>query len=167
MLSRWKPNLTVYAFITVARFPWMGFRMMAVFSLIWGYVESLKALQIATDLSTWKLLPIASSLIYVFQPSLMDSYDYVMHGRIFSIKHIENQNIEVQASFGGLLCRLRGEQSQLESLQCDSMYVSVWKDKNDDDFDCATLSVSYPWSYNGYSLKYDVFFLFGDILHVT
>jgi hypothetical protein len=44
-----------------------------------------------------------------------------MHGRVFSIKHIENQNIEVQASFGGLLCRLRGEQSQLEALQCDMM----------------------------------------------
>lgn len=46
-----------------------------------------------------------------------------MHGRVFSIKHIENQNIEVQASFGGLLCRMRGEQSQLEALQCDMMWV--------------------------------------------
>ena len=44
-----------------------------------------------------------------------------MHGRVFSIKHIENQNIEVQASFGGLLCRMKGEQSQLEALQCDMM----------------------------------------------
>lgn len=57
------------------------------------------------------------------QPSLLDSYDYAMHGRVFSIKHIENQNIEVQASFGGLLCRMRGEQSQLEALQCDMMLV--------------------------------------------
>ena len=60
-------------------------------------------------------------LFYFPQPSLLDSYDYAMHGRVFGIKHIENQNIEVQASFGGLLCRLRGEQSQLESLQCDMM----------------------------------------------
>ena len=59
--------------------------------------------------------------LYLPQPSLLDSYDYAMHGRVFGIKHIENQNIEVQASFGGLLCRLRGEQSQLESLQCDMM----------------------------------------------
>jgi hypothetical protein len=42
--------------------------------------------------------------IYSFppQPSLMDSYDYCMHGRVFSIKHIENQCIEAQISFGGI-----------------------------------------------------------------
>jgi hypothetical protein len=51
----------------------------------------------------------------------MDSYDYVMHGRLFSIKHIESQRVEVQASFGGLLLRLRGEQSQIEAFSVDSM----------------------------------------------
>jgi DNA-directed RNA polymerase I, II, and III subunit RPABC3 len=55
----------------------------------------------------------------------MDTYDYVMHGRIYSIKHIENQRIEIQASFGGLLLRLRGEQSQVELFNVDSMYVIV------------------------------------------
>jgi DNA-directed RNA polymerase I, II, and III subunit RPABC3 len=54
------------------------------------------------------------------QPSLLDTYDYVMHGRVFLIKHIENQRVEVQASFGGLLMRLRGEQSQIESFAVDS-----------------------------------------------
>jgi DNA-directed RNA polymerase I, II, and III subunit RPABC3 len=51
--------------------------------------------------------------------SLMDNYDYVMHGRVFSIKYIENQRIEVQASFGGLLLRLRGEQAHLENFTVD------------------------------------------------
>jgi hypothetical protein len=68
-----------------------------------------------------KIIRVSPSYRHLEQPSLMDSYDYVMHGRIFSIKHIENQCVEVQASFGGLLCRLRGEQSQLESLQGDMM----------------------------------------------
>ena len=30
------------------------------------------------------------------QPTLMDNYDYVMHGKVFSVKHIENQRVEVQ-----------------------------------------------------------------------
>jgi hypothetical protein len=42
-----------------------------------------------------------------------------MHGRVFNIKHIERQCVEVQASFGGLLCRLRGEQAHMESLVLD------------------------------------------------
>lgn len=49
----------------------------------------------------------------------MDQYDYVMHGRVFSVKHIENQRIEVQASFGGLLLRIKGEQAHLESFIID------------------------------------------------
>jgi DNA-directed RNA polymerase I, II, and III subunit RPABC3 len=39
-------------------------------------------------------------------PSLMDSYDYVMHGRIFKIEAKEGSTIEIFASFGGtvLMC---------------------------------------------------------------
>ena len=33
--------------------------------------------------------PVASS-------ALMDKYDYIMHGRVFNIKHVELQNVEVQ-----------------------------------------------------------------------
>mmetsp|Transcript_2799 Transcript_2799/g.2797 ORF Transcript_2799/g.2797 Transcript_2799/m.2797 type:complete len:159 (+) Transcript_2799:71-547(+) len=55
-------------------------------------------------------------------PSLLDSYDYAMHGRIFAIKHNAQQyrNVEVLASFGGLLFKLDGEQSQLQALEADS-----------------------------------------------
>lgn len=42
-----------------------------------------------------------------------------MHGRVFLIKHIENQLIEVQASFGGLLFRLRGEQALIDAFTMD------------------------------------------------
>lgn len=58
-------------------------------------------------------------LLHYWQPTLADNYDYVMHGRIFSIKHNDNQRVEVQASFGGLLLRLRGEQAQIESMAVD------------------------------------------------
>ncbi len=49
----------------------------------------------------------------------MDNFDYVMHGRVFSIKHIQNQYVEVQASFGGLLMRIRAEQAHLEGFFMD------------------------------------------------
>ncbi len=58
-------------------------------------------------------------LLHIAQSSLLDNYDYVMHGRVFSIKHIENQCVEVQASFGGLLLRLRGEQAHVELFTVD------------------------------------------------
>lgn len=56
-------------------------------------------------------------------PSLMDSYDYVMHGRVFGIKHIENQRIEIQASFGGLLMKIKGQQSLVDAFSMDMMSV--------------------------------------------
>jgi DNA-directed RNA polymerase I, II, and III subunit RPABC3 len=51
----------------------------------------------------------------------MDSFDYVMHGRIFSLEHVgqSNQLVEVQVSFGGLLLKVRGEQAQLSALEAD------------------------------------------------
>ncbi len=42
-----------------------------------------------------------------------------MHGRVFKIDHKENQMIDVLASFGGLLLKLTGEQSQLDSFRAD------------------------------------------------
>lgn len=57
------------------------------------------------------------------QASLLDSYDYAMHGRIFKIEHKDNQIIDVLASFGGLLFKLTGEQSQLDPLRMDMKYV--------------------------------------------
>jgi hypothetical protein len=53
----------------------------------------------------------------------MDSYDYVMHGRIFGIKHVDNQRVEIQASFGGLLMKIKGQQSLIDAFAMDMMYV--------------------------------------------
>jgi len=50
----------------------------------------------------------------------MDAYEYVMHGRVFAIKHMDQQRVEIQASFGGLLLRLRGEQAQIEAFAVDT-----------------------------------------------
>jgi DNA-directed RNA polymerase I, II, and III subunit RPABC3 len=71
------------------------------------------------------LTPIISISIFIYQPSLADLYEYVMFGRIFKIEHRDNQGVDVLASFGGLLMKLSGEQSQLDSLKADSRYVYV------------------------------------------
>ena len=58
----------------------------------------------------------------------MDNYDYVMHGRVFKILHTEALNVEVFASFGGLLFKLKGEQVQLNSIVIDMLlYVLIRK----------------------------------------
>lgn len=61
------------------------------------------------------------------EPNLAESYDYVMHGRVYSIKHIENQLVEVQASFGGLLFRLRGEQARLDLFTMDMQFYILMR----------------------------------------
>ena len=53
--------------------------------------------------------------------AFVDHYSYVMHGRVFSIKHLEKENIELQASFGGLLMKLKGQQKDLERFSVDMM----------------------------------------------
>jgi DNA-directed RNA polymerases I, II, and III subunit RPABC3 len=66
---------------------------------------------------------------------LSDGYDYVMHGTVFLIKHIENQYLEVQISFGGLLFRLRGEQQLLDQLEMDkNVYLLMRKQTDMMDF---------------------------------
>jgi DNA-directed RNA polymerase I, II, and III subunit RPABC3 len=66
-----------------------------------------------------------------FDPSLssalLDKYDYVMHGRVFNIKHIEDQNVEVQASFGGMLMKLIGEQAHVEQLSMDMTFFLLMR----------------------------------------
>lgn len=58
---------------------------------------------------------------------LMDKYDYIMHGRVFNIKHTEDQNVEIQASFGGLLMKLKGEQVHLEQLSMDMTFFLLMR----------------------------------------
>jgi DNA-directed RNA polymerase I, II, and III subunit RPABC3 len=44
-----------------------------------------------------------------------------MHGRIFSYEHKAGLEVEIVASFGGLLMSLKGDQSQLANLEMDQV----------------------------------------------
>ncbi len=54
-------------------------------------------------------------------PSLLDQYDYAMHGKIYKWKQ-ENTRapIEVHVSYGGLLMRLKGDARHLQKLTLDA-----------------------------------------------
>ena len=60
--------------------------------------------------------------------TLADGYEYVMHGRVFEIKYKKDGNLEISASFGGLLMRLTGDQRHLGSILPDMrLYVLIKK----------------------------------------
>mmetsp|Transcript_25299 Transcript_25299/g.17883 ORF Transcript_25299/g.17883 Transcript_25299/m.17883 type:complete len:101 (-) Transcript_25299:85-387(-) len=53
--------------------------------------------------------------------SLLEQYEYVMHGKIFKYQHDENKDvITVFMSFGGLLMSIKGEFKSLKNLEIDS-----------------------------------------------
>eukprot|EP00694_Reclinomonas_americana_P002793 EC788664.1.p1 GENE.EC788664.1~~EC788664.1.p1 ORF type:complete len:149 (+),score=48.15 EC788664.1:31-477(+) len=55
------------------------------------------------------------------KPSLMDSYEYVMYGKVFKYTAKDKDlTVSVYASFGGLLMKLTGDERNLEKIRPDS-----------------------------------------------
>ena len=46
-------------------------------------------------------------------PTLLDDYDYGMHGQVFHFEDKEENNVAVYVSYGGLLMRLEGNRRHL------------------------------------------------------
>jgi len=74
------------------------------------------------------------------ETSLMDNYEYVMHGRVFKLfipslsqgnkssEEKESQKMEVYASFGGLLMSLKGHPNHLQKIDLDMrIYILIRK----------------------------------------
>jgi DNA-directed RNA polymerase I, II, and III subunit RPABC3 len=55
------------------------------------------------------------------ESSLMDGYEYVMHGKVFKITAAATKEakMEIFASFGGLLMSLRGDPRNLSKIELD------------------------------------------------
>ena len=69
------------------------------------------------------------ALAHKKEMTLADSYDYVMHGRVFDISYKSGGVVVIAISFGGLLCRLTGDQRHLSSILPDMrLYILVKKD---------------------------------------
>jgi DNA-directed RNA polymerase I, II, and III subunit RPABC3 len=67
---------------------------------------------------------------YDDEPSLLDQYDYAMHGQIFEFKHAGGQSVEIYASFGGLLMRLTGDQRHMDKLVPDMKIYCLIRKSN-------------------------------------
>lgn len=66
----------------------------------------------------------------MYAPTLADSYEYVMHGKVFKISGLTGvgSNIECYASFGGLLMCVKGESRNLSKLELDQrVYLLIRK----------------------------------------
>jgi len=67
-------------------------------------------------------------------PSLMDSYEYVMHGKVFKVSTEKNKaqsKMEVFASYGGLLMSLKGDPRNLQKIALDMrIYLLMRKVQN-------------------------------------
>eukprot|EP00054_Salpingoeca_dolichothecata_P035464 m.5485 g.5485 ORF g.5485 m.5485 type:complete len:151 (-) comp5479_c0_seq1:156-608(-) len=62
------------------------------------------------------------------KPTLADKYEYVMHGRVYRCDEEKDKKLSVYVSYGGLLMRLKGAASNLQSIQLDSnIYLLVRK----------------------------------------
>ena len=63
------------------------------------------------------------------EATLADSYEYVMHGRVFDVGYKKDGVVQISISFGGLLCRLIGDQRHLTNVVPDMrLYVLIKKD---------------------------------------
>ena len=52
--------------------------------------------------------------------SLLDQFDYAMHGTVYKFQHVKDTKVEVYVSHGGLLARFRGDQRHLKKLKVDA-----------------------------------------------
>ena len=52
--------------------------------------------------------------------TLLDKYDYCMHGKVFSYEHVGELKVAVYVSYGGMLMKLVGDQRHLQSLELDT-----------------------------------------------
>lgn len=60
-------------------------------------------------------------------PSLLDKYEYVVHGLVYAFNHKGEHRIEIDVSFGGLLMRLTGDPRHLKDIQLDQNIFCLMK----------------------------------------
>jgi DNA-directed RNA polymerase I, II, and III subunit RPABC3 len=59
--------------------------------------------------------------------SLLDKYDYAMHGKIFRREAVESDRVAVYVSHGGLLMKLKGNSRFFAALELDTQIYTLLK----------------------------------------
>lgn len=65
--------------------------------------------------------------IYMKKNSLLDSYEYVMNGKVFKLTEEPDAKVTVQISFGGLILGITGDPKYLTSLNLDERLYFLMK----------------------------------------
>jgi DNA-directed RNA polymerase I, II, and III subunit RPABC3 len=65
--------------------------------------------------------------IFAKKNSLLEKFDYVMHGKIFKYQEESDGKVSVYISFGGLLLGITGEPSHLSTLVIDDRVYLLMK----------------------------------------
>jgi len=65
--------------------------------------------------------------MYIKKDSLMDKYEYVMYGKIFSFTDEQIGVTTISASFGGLLFSISGDPKNLNNLEIDQRIYLLMK----------------------------------------
>jgi len=64
--------------------------------------------------------------------TLLDSYDYGMHGRVFQYEFEQESKVAIYASYGGLLMKLVGDKSRLKNIDLDAtLYCLIKRHERD------------------------------------
>ena len=61
------------------------------------------------------------------EPSLLDKFDYGMHGRIYRVEGSGGQKMTVYVSHGGLLMKIVGDENVLRELELDKRVYTLLK----------------------------------------
>mmetsp|Transcript_2028 Transcript_2028/g.3617 ORF Transcript_2028/g.3617 Transcript_2028/m.3617 type:complete len:110 (+) Transcript_2028:367-696(+) len=61
------------------------------------------------------------------EPTLLDKFDYGMHGKVFKYEYEGEHRIAIYASYGGLLMKLVGDQRNLNNIELDSRVYCLIK----------------------------------------
>ena len=71
--------------------------------------------------------PTAPPTTHPMQPSLLDSFEYGMCGKIFRLDSLEGNLVSIITSFGGLLMQIKGEMKHLMRLRMDMKVYALIK----------------------------------------
>ena len=63
----------------------------------------------------------------LLQPSLLDSFEYGMCGKVFRYDHLEDARVSIIASYGGLLMQLKGEMRHLVRIKMDDKIYALMR----------------------------------------
>lgn len=64
------------------------------------------------------------------KPSLLDKFDYAMHGKVFKCDAIGENRKAVYVSFGGLLMKLTGEPRHLNDIELDKNIYCLMRNES-------------------------------------